>query len=194
MKRTIMVIGLAFVFGFVIAGRQEAAQQSTQTTAPKVTVGAALKAKANNPVPGPTAKQQSKKTSIGKGKVAVTASQASSFWTEQVDANDNGVAKTLDFLYDAPRGVLYSYREDDFACQNGQTVYGGILQALYGSGNKAGAPAGSGWYAMTLDNAACGAKRSGMYGCRFDTNGSPTSCGAVTINNATGDITVAQVE
>jgi hypothetical protein len=73
MKRTIMVIGLAFVFGFAIAGRQEAAQQSTQTTAPKVTVGAALKAKANNPVPGPTAKQQSKKTSIGKGKVAVTA-------------------------------------------------------------------------------------------------------------------------
>jgi hypothetical protein len=197
MKRTNILFGMAFVFGLALlatAGRQQGTPQSTQKTQPTVTVGAALKAKAKSPTPGPTAKQQSKKTSIGKGEVAVTASQASSFWTEQLDVDDDGVVETSDFLYDAQRGVLYSYREDDFACQNGQTANGGILQALYASGNKAGNPAGSGWYAMALDTGKCAAKRSGIYGCRFDAHGNATDCGAATINNTTGDITVAEIQ
>jgi hypothetical protein len=192
-----MLFGMAFVFGLALlanAGRQQGTQQSAQKTQPTVTVGAALKAKAKSPAPGPTAKQQSKKASIGKGQVTVTASEASSFWTEQLDVDDDGVVETSDFLYDAPRGVLYSYREDDYACPNGQTANGGILQALYASGNKAGNPAGSGWYAMALDTGKCAAKRSGIYGCRFDAHGTATNCGAVTINNTNGDITVAEVQ
>ena len=194
MKKTNMLCGLALVLGCAFqlnAGQQQDTQQTTQKTAPKVTVGAALKAKAKSPAPPSTSK---KSQSIGKGQVAVTASQPSTFWTEQLDVDDDGVVETSDFLYDAQRGVLYSYREDDFTCQDGQTANGGILQGLYASGNKAGRPAGSGWYAMVLDTGKCGAKRSGVYGCKFDATGSPTDCGAVTINNNTGDITLAEIQ
>ena len=189
-----MLCGLALVFGCAFqlnAGQQQGTQQTTQKTAPKVTVGAALKAKAKSPAPPSISK---KSQSIGKGQVAVTASQPSSFWTEQLDVDDDGVVETSDFLYDTQRGVLYSYREDDFTCQDGQTANGGILQGLYATGNKAGRPAGSGWYAMVLDTGKCGAKRSEVYGCKFDANGSPTDCGAVTINNTTGDITFAEIQ
>jgi hypothetical protein len=194
MKRTNMLCGLALVFGCAFqlnAGQQQGTQQTTQKTAPKVTVGAALKTKAKSPAPPSISK---KSQSIGKGQVAVTASQPSSFWTEQLDVDDDGVVETSDFLYDTQRGVLYSYREDDFTCQDGQTANGGILQGLYATGNKAGRPAGSGWYAMVLDTGKCGAKRSGVYGCKFDANGSPTDCGAVTINNNTGDVTLAEIQ
>ena len=35
------------------------------------------------------------------------------------------------------------------------------------------------------------ATNAGLYGCKFDTDGNPTTCGAATINNQTGDIDVA---
>jgi hypothetical protein len=159
--------------------------------APKVKVGAALKAKTKAPAAPATAKKKGQQSSIGKDQLAMSTAQPSSFWTEAVDVDDDGVVETSDFLYDAERGVLYTYYEDDFGCANGGTANGGILEALYADGNKAGQPVGSGWYAVSLNQTQCGAQYAGLYGCRFDADGNPTTCGVATINKGTGDIDVA---
>ena len=169
------------------AGTRESAAAQP---APKVKVGAALKAKSKAPAAPDTAKQKSQQSSIGKGPLTASTAQPSSFWTEEVDVDDDGVAETSDFLYDAQNGILYTYREDDFGCANGGTANGGILEALYADGNKAGKPVGSGWYAVNLNATQCGAKNAGVYGCKFDADGNPTTCGVATINNQTGDIDV----
>jgi hypothetical protein len=111
--------------------------QNTHTVAPKVAVGAALKSKANYPTP-PASAKQCQKTAIGEGTVAVTASGPSSFWKEEVDVDDDGVVESNQFLYDAKRGMLFTYREDDFGCANGEAGSGAILEALYAPGNSAG--------------------------------------------------------
>ena len=167
--------------------RQTAAAQP----APKVKVGAALKAKSKSPAAPNTAKQKSQQSSIGKGQLTANTAQPSSFWNEKLDVDDDGVVDTSDFLYDAQNGILFTYRESDFACANGGTANGGILEALYADGNKAGKPVGSGWYAVKLNASQCGATNAGVYGCRFDADGNPTTCGVATINNQTGDIDVA---
>ena len=165
-----------------------AGAQTSQQTAPKVTVGKQLTAKASAPSPGAAAKNTTQKTSIGKGATSAKASQPSSFWTEELDVDDDGTVETSDYLYDAKRGVLYSYREDDYACPNGKPESGSILMALYAEGNNANKPVGSGWYLVNVDAGKCAAKMSATFGCRFDANGNATECGAATVNNATGEI------
>jgi len=64
------------------------------------------------------------------------------------------------------------------------------LRKRYADGNKAGKPVGSGSYAVNLNATQYGAKNAGVYGCKFDADGNPTTSGAATINNQTGDIDV----
>jgi hypothetical protein len=127
---------------------------------------------------------------VGKGATSVRASQPSSFWAEEVDVDDDGVVENNQFLYDAKRGMLYTYREDDFTCPNGNPESGSILMALYAKGNPADKPVGSGWYLVNLNTGQCAAKKAGTFGCKFDANGNATECGAATVNNATGEIDV----
>ena len=174
----------------IAAGVSLALAQTTTQTAPKVKVGTQLTVKASTPSPGSTAKSNATKTSIGKGPTTARATQPSSFWTEEMDVDDDGTVETSDFLYDAQRGMLYTYREDDFACPNGNPESGDILMALYAKGNKANKPVGSGWYLVNLNAGQCAAKTAGTFGCKFDASGNPTECGAATVNNATGNIDV----
>jgi hypothetical protein len=162
--------------------------QTTQQAAPKVKVGSQLTAKVNAPSPGATATNTTQKTNIGKGKTTVTASEPSSFWTEELDVDDDGTVETSNYLYDAQRGILYTYREDNFSCPNGNPESGGILMALYAKGNRANKPVGSGWYLVNLNAGQCAAKKAGAFGCKFDASGNPTECGAGTVNEATGEI------
>lgn len=175
---SLMMIGLGIL----------AMAQTAQQAAPKVKIGAQQTAKATTPTPGPTAKNTATKTSLGKAHLTVKASQPSSFWTEELDVDDDGTVETNDYLYDAQRGILYSYREDDFACPNGNQESGGILTALYAKGTKASQPVGSGWYMVYLDSSKCKAQRAGTFGCKFDADGNATECGAATLNSATGEI------
>ena len=124
--------------------------QTAQQTAPKVMVGTQLNAKAATPAPGANAKNTTQKASVGKGATSVKASQPSSFWTEELDVDDDGTVENSQYLYDAKRGILYTYREDDFACPNGNPESGSILMALYANGNPANKPVGSGWYLVNL--------------------------------------------
>jgi len=169
---------------------QPGAGARASAAAPRVKVGANLKAKSKSPAAPATVKQKSQQSSIGKDPLTASTAQPSSFWTEAVDVDDDGVVETSDFLYDSQNGIFYTYREDDYACANGGTANGGILEALYADGNKAGKPVGSGWYAVNLNATQCGAKNAGVYGCRFDVDGNPTTCGVATINKQTGDIDV----
>ena len=192
MQKTILVTALAISFSFAVnsAAQSQAAQQG----APTVKTGSALKAKANSPTPSATAKNQAKKTSVGKRNASAKASVPSSYWTEEVDVHDDGSVETTEFLYDAQRGIVYAYGEDDFTCANGKPEKAGILEAVYAAGNKAGKPVGSGYYMVGLNAGQCAAKRAGAYGCKFDADGNPTECGAIAVNDATGEVTVAVVK
>ena len=192
MKHAILIMGLAvgaFSLSVFAAGQSSTAQQG----APTVKTGSALKAKATSPTPPATAKNKSQKTTIGKGTASAKAAVPSSYWTEEVDVHDDGNVETTEFLYDAQRGIVYAYGEDDFTCANGKPEKAGILEAVYTADNKAGKPVGSGYYVVGLNAGQCAAKKAGAYGCKFAANGDPTECGAVAVNDATGDVTVAVV-
>jgi hypothetical protein len=191
MKNTILITGLVIAFGFSM--NTYAQSSPAQQGAPTVKTGSALKAKAASPAPSDTAKNKSQKTTIGKGKATAKASAPSSYWTEEVDLHDDGSVETTEFLYDAQRGIVYAYGEDDFTCANGKPEKAGILEAAYVAGNKAGKPLGSGYYIVGLNAGQCAAKKAGAYGCKFDADGNPTECGAVAVNDATGEVTVAAV-
>jgi hypothetical protein len=192
MKNMILITGLAVALGL----STNAAAQSTaaQQGAPTVKTGAALKAKAASPAPSDTAKNQSQKSTIGKGKATAKASAPSSYWTEEVDLHDDGSVETTEFLYDAQRGMVYAYGEDDFTCANGKPEKAAILEAVYATGNKAGKPVGSGYYVVSLNAGQCAVKKAGAYGCKVDANGDPTECGTMVVNDATGEVTVAVIK
>jgi hypothetical protein len=139
-------------------------------------------------------RKESKPSSIGKGTTSVKSSAPASFWTEQVDIDDDGTVEDNQFLWDAQRGVLYTYREDDFSCANGKPETGKILMAIYAKGNKAGQPVGSGWYVVGLNAGQCGVAKEGAYGCKFDASGNYTACGAAVVNNKTGELDAVVVK
>jgi hypothetical protein len=191
MKNMIVITGLAVALG--LSTNATAQSTAAKQGAPTVKTGAALKAKAASPAPSDTAKNQSQKTTIGKGKATAKASAPSSYWTEEVDLHDDGSVETTEFLYDAQRGIVYAYGEDDFTCANGKPEKAAILEAVYATGNKAGKPVGSGYYVVSLNAGQCAAKKAGAYGCKVDANGDPTECGTMVVNDATGEVTVAVV-
>jgi len=188
-----IVVALAISFSLT-AMRTAAQPQAGQQGAPTVKTGSALQAKANSPAPPAAAKNKSQKTTIGKGKASAKAPAPSSYWTEEIDVHDDGTAETTEFLYDAQRGIVYAYGEDDFTCANGNPERAGILEAVYAAGNKGGKPVGSGYYIVSLNAGQCAMKKAGAYGCRFDANGNPTECGAISVNDATGEVTVAVIQ
>jgi hypothetical protein len=183
----IAIIGVIACTSALLATGQ---QQSGST--PKAQPNLLSQDKAMHPAPSGNA-QTTQKNSVGKGALAVTTAQPVDFWQEQVAFGGGGMV-TTDFLYDPNVGVLYGYREDDFKCANGQPAHGGILEARYVQGNQVKRPAGSGWYAVELDANKCAAKKSEIYGCKFDANGNVTSCGTATINSRSGDIDIVAVE
>ena len=188
MKKSVFLVPLIAGAGLLALG--VAQSQTTTGTAPKVNVGPAVAAKANSPGPSATAKNQSQRSSIGTGKTSVNSSTPASFWTDQVDIDDDGTVEDNQFLWDAQRSVLYTYREDDFRCANGNPETGKILMAIYAKGNQAGRPVGSGWYVVGLNAGQCGMAKQGTFGCKFDGSGNYTECGAAVVNDKTGELDV----
>lgn len=188
MKKSVFLVALIAGAGLLALG--VAQSQTTTGTAPKVNVGPSVAARANSPGPSATAKNQSQKSSIGTGKTSVNSSTPASFWTDQVDIDDDGTVEDNQFLWDAQRSVLYTYREDDFRCANGNPETGKILMAIYAKGNQAGRPVGSGWYVVGLNAGQCGMAKQGTFGCKFDGSGNYTECGAAVVNDKTGELDV----
>jgi len=155
---------------------------------PTVNVGPAVAAKAANPTPSATAKNQAQKTVIGKGAASVTASEPSAYWTDLVDIDADGVEEDNQFLFDKQRGILYTYREDNYQCADGTSQNGDVLMGIYAQGNPSGRPVGSGWFVVAVKAGQCGEKRAGLFGCRFDAKGKPTTCGTARVKEESGEL------
>ena len=157
---------------------------------PTMNVGPTTARKAADPTPSPAAKNQAQKTDIGTGAAYVKASAPSAYWTDLVDLDGDGVEEDTQFLFDKQRGILYTYKQDNYQCADGTLQNGDVLMGIYTQGNSAGRPSGSGWYVVAVKPGQCGEKKAGLFGCRFNTNGKPTICGAAKVKEDSGEVEV----
>ena len=58
-----------------------------------------------------------------------------------------------------------------------------MLIAVNLAGNLRRRPAGSGFWAASVDEDECGAPFAGIFGCRFDSDGVDTRCGLVHVDS-----------
>ena len=179
MVSTPLAIGTTTLFCLSMTFGQSS---SASQPGPKISPSPSVKQKAQNPQPGSQAQTKSSTTTVGKGKTTLKNSSRSSSdyvdWAEEIDIDGSGNATAADVAWDTQKKVLYLDKDQTFSCKNGQTADGNVLMAVYGKGNTAGKPAGSGWFVADLDAGECAVPAAGLYGCRFDANGNPTQCGA----------------
>ena len=159
-------------------------------SAPTMNVGPVAAAKAANPTPSAAAKNQGQKAGIGAGAASVKASGPSAYWTDLVDIDGDGVEEDTQFLFDKQRGILYTYKQDNYQCADGTSQNGDVLMGIYTQGNAAGRPSGSGWYVVAVKAGQCGEKKAGLFGCRFDASGKPTTCGTAKVKEESGEVEV----
>jgi len=191
MKREWVGVGIVVAGLAVLASGQGLPPGPTPTpTVATVNVGPAVAAKAANPVPSPAAKNQAQKTTIGTAAVSVKASEPSAYWTDLVDIDADGVEEDNQFLFDKKRGILYTYRQDDYKCADGTSQNGDVLMGIYAQGNPDGRPVGSGWFVVAVRAGQCGETKPGLYGCRFDASGKPTTCGSAKVKEESGEVEV----
>jgi hypothetical protein len=157
---------------------------------PTVNVGPVAAAKAANPTPSAAAKNQGQKTAIGVGPASVKASGPSAYWTDLVDIDGDGVEEDTQFLYDKQRGILYTYKQDNYQCADGTSQNGDVLMGIYTQGNTARNPSGSGWFVVAVKAGQCGEKKAGLFGCRFNASGKPTTCGTAKVREESGEVEV----
>jgi hypothetical protein len=187
MKRELVWAGL-----LAAAGMAALASGQTPASPPPVTmnVGSVVAAKAVNPTPSAAARNHGQRTGIGTGAVSIKASGPSVYWTELVDIEGKGVEQDNQFLFDKQRGILYTYRQDNYQCADGTQQNGNVLMGIYTQGNAAGKPVGSGWYVVAVKAGQCSEKKAGLFGCWFDAAGQPTTCGTAKVKEESGEIEV----
>jgi len=166
-------------------------QSSTTKSEVQYKPSPAVKAKVDAPHPSANAKQKAKKGTIGEGEMLVTAKDSNSdYWVEDVDLDGKGKMTDTQMLWDNTDKALYAFANKTMMCKNGSTADGDFLMAVYGKGNTAKMPAGSGWWMAGLDAGECGMKTEGIYGCKFDQNGNNTACGMADLNEKTNELTI----
>ena len=193
MRKSYLMASVVCVLGGVWAAGAQTQRPATAGNAansPTVNVGSAVAAKAANPSPSPNAKNQSQQQSIGQGTAKVKASEPSAYWTDMVDIDDDGAVEDNQFLLDKKRGILYTYRYDNFQCADGTASNGDVLMAIYTQGNAKGMPVGTGWFVVGLTPGQCGEKKGGTYGCKFDAKGNLKPCGPAKIHEDSGELEV----
>ncbi len=136
-------------------------------------------------------------TLIGEGELSLDTMDGEfdvdALWTDVLDIDEDGDGDEVTLVYDDEDGILYAYAIETFNCLSGEgTASAGILMAIYDDGNAAGAPEGSGWYAVGLDAGECAAEAAVLWGCEFDANGEETVCGTATIDRVTGTVTITK--
>lgn len=188
-----MAVIVAVAITAAFCAEQTFAQGSTQGPV-KASPPAAVAAKATAP---PSSAQTKQDTSIGKSKLKVNTSNAAgdtdSVWVEELDIDGDGNVEQTDLVWDDEDKVLYLHAAGTFTCSNGGTGDGEMLIAIFGAGNAAKKPAGSGWYVVELDKSECAAEAAGLFGCKFDAKGNATACGAVTVDEKNDDIVIVAV-
>ena len=64
------------------------------------------------------------------------------------------------------------------------------LQVGRAVGHPGGRPVGSGWFVVAVKAGQCGEKKAGLFGCRFDATGKPTTCGTAKVKEESGELEV----
>ena len=182
-----IVIGIvAVLVGAAVAiGQGAAAGPSVKPTAVAKKAGAAPPASAK---PAKTAGNNKAKVST-----ANTATDDDSFWIEKLDVDGDGDVEDANLVWDDEDKILFAYTVGAFTCKNGGTATAELLVATYADGNARKKPAGSGFWVADLDKGECGAQAAGLWGCKFDANGSETACGVAVLDEKTDDLVIAVV-
>lgn len=143
--------------------------------------------------PSPPADAQ-KSASAGEEILSVSTANSpgdtDSIWVQQIDVNGDGSVESANLIWDDEDKILYFYYEGAFRCKNGNTGTGAVLIGVNGKGNPRNKPAGSGFYAASLDKDECGAEEAGLWGCRFDAAGNSTACGTAAVDDKYDDIII----
>jgi hypothetical protein len=177
-KALLFFVAVVVSIAWTIAQTPDARAQGAAKPVVKVKPPASA---AKNAKPPATAKQGS---SIGKGNLAVKTANGSSdtdsIWVQQIDIDGDGDVEEVDSLWDDEDKVLYLYDELDVACAlTSGIASSSLLIGVYGEGNSARKPAGSGWWAALLDETECAVEETDAYGCRFDASGNAVECAEV---------------
>jgi hypothetical protein len=189
MTKNLLCVGIVSGFALALLASGQGLPPGPMP-APTVNVGPTVQAMAANPAPTSAAKNQAQRTSIGTSAVSVKASAPSAYWTDLVDIDADGVEEDNQFLFDKQRGILYTYRYDNYQCGDGKSENGDVLMGIYAKGNPAGNPVGSGWFVVAVKPRQCGEKKAGLFGCRFDAGGKPTTCGTARVKEESGELEV----
>jgi hypothetical protein len=196
MKKVRNLLTIAAMGSLIILGLKAYAQSKSQSSADKSGVmykaTPAVTEKATKPMPGQNAKQQSKQSTIGKGKAMVKTSKDNSFWVEEIDMDGSGSPVEAQMLWDDTDKVLYMYADKSLKCTDGSSANGDFLIATYGQGNRANKPAGSGWWVAGLDQGECKASTEEAYGCKFDAKAQNTTCGVAKLNEKTNELMIIE--
>jgi hypothetical protein len=194
MKKVVTLAGLTVIATLIIALGLSLFAQSKSAQNPSVTYqpSPSVTGKAMNPMPSPNAKQQTKQSTIGSGKTTVKTSKDNSFWVEEIDITGTGNPVETQMLWDDTDKVLYSYADTTFRCNDGSTANGDFLIATFGKNNQEKKPAGSGWWAATLDQGECKARTDMLFGCQFNASGKNTMCGVANLNEKTHELTITE--
>lgn len=181
---------LALIFTTVLYALPLAAQNGNET-------GVELKptsdmiGRAQNPSPPADAQ---KSDSVGGEVLSVSTANSpgdtDSVWIQQIDVNGDGSMESANLIWDDEDKMLYFYYEGGFKCKNGNTGTGAVLIGVNGKNNPRNKPAGSGFYAVSLDKDECGAEEAGLWGCKFDAAGNPTACGTAAVDDKYDDIII----
>lgn len=135
-------------------------------------------------------KKSNAKNDHRSGSDVCEASAPSACWTDLVDVDGDGVEEDTQFLLDKKRGILYTYKQDNYQCADGSSQNGDVLMGIYTQGNPAGNPSGSGWFVVAVKAGQCGEKKDGLFGCRFNASGKPTTCGTAKVKEESGEVDV----
>jgi hypothetical protein len=179
------MFAIASLVGMAVA----MAQEPGTSTGIKVNPSEVQK-KAGTPPPAGTTKT----SAIGTDHLKMTTPPDSESWMEQIDVDGNGTVDSATLTWDAKDKVLFSNTTGAITCKNNATANGELLIAVNGAGNPRGRPVGSGFWLAFLDKGQCGAQAQSTWGCRFDTAGTPTTCGAARLDDKTHDLVIVKAE
>jgi len=190
-----LTIASLVLFGISVIAKSQHTSSSSSDSQVQYKVGPAVKARAASATPGPDAKQKTKKGTIGEGKAMITTRDSNNdFWVEEIDLEGKGEKTDAQMLWDNTDKMLYTYADKTLMCKNGSTADTNLLIAVYGNGNTAKKPVGSGWWAGSLDANECAMKTEGLYGCKFDQKGNNPACGVANLDERTHELTIIEAK
>ena len=187
MKKLIILLSF-LIFGCAAKNQQQGGKLGYQ-----IKIDPQAIAKVNSPNPPANAEQ---KTSIGRGRATINIQNSPTdtdpYWTDKIDVDDDGDDENAELLWDDKDKILFISYVDIDVCKDGGRSLGSALIGLYGAGNPRKMPVGSGFYVVELNKGFCGAKEDGLWGCRIDANGNPTTCGIAVLDQKNKDISIVK--